>query len=1077
MSESILKALMQLFAIIAKVDYSEDSGEIKADESSKEIIELFLNQRLSQEYVEKYLDLFYEFLKDRHGKSRKKDGKKKRTSVNSVKVLRICTQINEELEQKQKIIVLIRILEFVFADDEFSNDELEFAETVAETFNISQSEYEQILQYVKGDDNDLPKHDNYLNICSQANSEKGNSKQIIADGLEGIVSILRVKSVKSYFIKYNSKSELFLNGQLIIPYTIKVLRQGSSIKNSKINPIYYSDIIAQFLSEGAIEKIEFTANKIEYEFQNGHKGLHEFTFKEESGRLIGIMGGSGSGKSTLLNVLNGNYAPSSGEIKINGIDLYKSPEKLEGVIGFVPQDDLLIEELTVFENLFYNAKLCFGNYDDEKIIDLVDKVLYSIGLQQAKDLKVGSPLAKTISGGQRKRLNIALELIREPAILFVDEPTSGLSSNDSEVIMDLLKILALKGKLIYVVIHQPSSDIYKMFDQLIILDVGGFPIYKGDPVDAVVYFKKLIQHVNAEESECETCGNVNPEQIFNIIDMKVVDEYGVHTGKRKVEPTEWNESYSKLLKEEPKENEEQKIPESIFKVPDVINQFKIFFKRDIKSKLTNTQYLIITLFEAPILAGILSFFMKYLEVSFLDNHFEYSFYNSENLTQYLFISVIVALFIGLTTSAEEIIGNLKILQREKFLNLSKGSYLFSKIGIMFLISAIQTLFYVIVGNYILEIRGMFFSHWMILFSTSCFANLLGLNISSSFNSVKVIYILIPICIIPQLLFSGIIVPFDKLHPYFSSKSQVPVIGNVMASRWAYEAMTVTQFKDNEYEKIFFECNKEMSFANWKKDQWESNLETKLNNFYRSLDLKGMDRIKKLEVKRDGDVLINEITKEINNFKSSEEFKSDEVIKLLKTIENRTMQKEDYLALYNYLGSTKIYYRKAYKIAEKKKDAALRKFLGLNKKLTEKLKKLKTEKVLSSKDYRSYKKLMTRLKDYKYQKFKNAYSNHSLEDFVTNSNTLNFITEDKNSLIQKSDPIYLDPYNHRYLGAHFYAPSKNLFGYQLDTFSANILVIWFMTLLLTITLYYDVLRKVIENSGFIFKLIKLKPIKK
>jgi len=1077
MSERILKALMQLFAIIAKVDYSDDSGEIKADESSKAIIELFLKQRLSQEFVAKYLFLFDEFITERHGKSRKKDGKKKRTSVNSVKVLRICTQINEELEQKQKVIVLIRILEFIFADDDFTQDNLEFAETVSETFNISEKEYLEILQYVKGDDNDLPKHDNYLNICSKANSDKGNSKQIIADGLDGIVSILRVKSVKSYFIKYNSQSELFLNGQLIIPYTIKVLRQGSSIKNSKINPIYYSDIIAQFLSESSVEKIEFTANKIEYEFPNGHKGLHEFTFKEESGRLIGIMGGSGSGKSTLLNVLNGNYAPSSGEIKINGINLYKTPEKLEGVIGFVPQDDLLIEELTVFENLFYNAKLCFGNYNDDKITDLVDQVLYSIGLQKAKNLKVGSPLAKTISGGQRKRLNIALELIREPAILFVDEPTSGLSSNDSEIIMDLLKILALKGKLIFVVIHQPSSDIYKMFDQLIILDVGGYPIYKGDPVDAVVYFKKLIQHVNAEESECETCGNVNPEQIFNIIDMKVVDEYGVHTGKRKMAPIEWNESYIDLLKEEPKENQEQKIPESIFKIPDIINQFKIFFKRDIKSKLTNTQYMIITLFEAPLLAGILAFFMKYLDVNFLDDHFEYSFYNSENLPQYLFISVIVALFIGLTTSAEEIIGNLKILQREKFLNLSKGSYLFSKIGIMFLISAIQTLFYVVVGNFILEIKGMFFSHWMILFSTSCFANLLGLNISSSFNSVKVIYILIPICIIPQLLFSGIIVPFDKLHPYFSSKSEVPVIGNIMASRWAYEAMTVTQFKDNEFEKIFFEFNKEMSFANWKKDQWESNLETKLNNFYRSLDINNMDRIKKLEVKRDGEVLINEISKEINNFNSSKEYTKAQISKLLKTIENRTMDKEDYQDLYNYLSSTKVYYRNAYKVAEKKKDAALRKFLGLSEKLKKELKTLKNDKSISSKEYRSYKKLLTRLKDYKYQKFKNTYNNHSLEDFVTNSNTLNFITEDKTSLIQKSDPIYLDPYNNKYLGAHFYAPSKNIFGIKLDTFSANIMVIWLMTILLTITLYFDLLRKLIENSGTIFKFLNLSSFNK
>ena len=126
------------------------------------------------------------------------------------------------------------------------------------------------------------------------------------------------------------------------------------------------------------------------------------------------MGCSGSGKSTLLNVLNGNYPPSNGQIKINGIDLYKNPKSLEGVIGFVPQDDLLIEELTVFENLYYNGRLCFGNYDDHKLVNLVNEVLDSIGLSETKNLKVGNPLAKTISGGQRKRLNIALNLSENP---------------------------------------------------------------------------------------------------------------------------------------------------------------------------------------------------------------------------------------------------------------------------------------------------------------------------------------------------------------------------------------------------------------------------------------------------------------------------------------------------------------------------------------------------------------------------------------------------------------------------------------------------------------------------------------
>ena len=651
MSERILKALMQLFAIVAKINVIEESDEIVAADSSKNIVEILLKQDLNSELVVNYLKIFDEFIKERHGTKRVKDSKKKRTSVNSVKVLRICTQINEELEQRQKVIVLIRILEFIFADDLHTEKELAFAETVADTFNISKEEYQQILQFAESSANSLANHDNHLIINSKLNTEEKEGKKLYAEGIKGSISVLRVSSVKTYFIRYFGKQELFLNGQAISPNIIKVIRQGSSIKNTKIAPIYYSDILVQFLSETNDEKIEFTANNIEYEFSSGKKGLHDFTFKEESGRLVGIMGGSGSGKSTLLNVLNGNYPPSSGEIKINGIGLYESPKLLEGVIGFVPQDDLLIEELSVFENLYYNGKLCFGNYEDDKLVELVNEVLISIGLFESKDLKVGNPLSKTISGGQRKRLNIALELIREPSILFVDEPTSGLSSNDSEIIMDLLKVLALKGKLIFVVIHQPSSEIFKMFDQLIILDVGGYPIYKGDPVDAVVYFKKLINHVNADESECETCGNVNPEQIFNIIDMKVVDEYGEFTGNRKVSPLEWNRHYQKLINPKPNENKKQKIPDSIFKIPSLLKQFGIFFIRDIKSKLTNTQYMIITLFEAPLLAGILAFFMKYLETNYLKHELEYTFYNSDNLPQYLFISVIVALFIGLTTSS------------------------------------------------------------------------------------------------------------------------------------------------------------------------------------------------------------------------------------------------------------------------------------------------------------------------------------------------------------------------------------------------------------------------------------------
>ncbi|MEZ5012631.1 MAG: ATP-binding cassette domain-containing protein, partial [Bacteroidales bacterium] len=264
---------------------------------------------------------------------------------------------------------------------------------------------------------------------------------------------------------------------------------------------------------------------------------------ESEGTLVGIMGSSGSGKTTLLNLLSGIQKPFSGSVRINGIDVHLNESSLEGVIGFVPQDDMLIEDLTVFENLYYAACLCFRDKSKAEITGLVDHTLQTLGLYEKRDLKVGTPLNKVISGGQRKRLNIALELIREPSVLFLDEPTSGLSSRDSENVIDLLRELTFKGKLVITVIHQPSSEIFKMFDRILILDQGGELIYSGNPIEALIYFKTLDSQIDSNIGECPTCGNINPETIFNIIETEVVDEFGKYTGVRKVSAADWAAEY------------------------------------------------------------------------------------------------------------------------------------------------------------------------------------------------------------------------------------------------------------------------------------------------------------------------------------------------------------------------------------------------------------------------------------------------------------------------------------------------------------------------------------------------------
>lgn len=1033
MSERILRALMQLFAIIARVDGITNTG--------RNIVQSFLKQQLNQELVDQYLALFDEYLESHHSVSKKKDGSAKRTSLNSVKVLKICTEINKELEQNQKIIVLIRLLEFICSSAEISEQEYEFVQTVAETFNIPNEEFQSLKTFVEDKPEKYPDADHLLVINSIKEFNVQHTKHIFCDTFNSDVQawVISIPSVGMYAIKLVGSQEIQLNGQAMQPGKVYIFTPGSSLRSTKVKPIYYSDVISKFLADKSSAKVSFQAVKLEYKFPGGKLGLRDINISEESGKLIGIMGGSGAGKSTLLNVLNSNEVPSGGAVLINGINIHTEKDKIEGVIGHVSQDDLLIEELTVYQNLFYNAKLCFGNLPDEKIASMVTDTLADLGLEHTRDLKVGSPLEKTISGGQRKRLNIGLELIREPAVLFVDEPTSGLSSRDSENIMDLLKELSLKGKLVFVVIHQPSSDIFKMFDKLMILDVGGYPIYYGNPVDAVIYFKRLVSHVNSEESECISCGNVNPELIFNIIETKVVDEYGHPTSQRKMSPPEWNAHYRELIESKiEKITSHTEIPESAFKVPNRFKQFMTFTIRDIKSKLTNTQYLAITLIESPILALILAFFIRYFNTD-AENTRGYIYGDNENVPIYMFMSVVVALFVGLSVSAEEIIRDRKIQKRESFLNLSRSSYLISKIGIMFLLSAIQTITFILVGNSILGIKGMWGDYWLVLFTSSCFANMLGLNISSSFNTAVTIYILIPFLIIPQLLFSGVMVKFDKLNPVVAEQGGVPWIGEAMTSRWAFEALAVDQYMNNEYEKQFFKYDKIIAIAEYKKSYWAEKLSAKISKVEKDL----MDGKSKAEIEKGLKLIHDEMVKE-NAHHPKVVFADVE-----KLVPGK-VSPELLRSLYSYLNdpASGRYTLRQYYIDREKKGR-------------EKRDEIKS-KLNATPELRA-----------EFMKLQENYENTALNNMVKNENDLGEKCLEKGGrLIQRTNPIYLDPDNNNGR-AHFYAPTKRLLGNTFPTFWFNLTVIWLMSVFMMITLYFDVLKKILDFFGNIPNMLKRK----
>lgn len=1017
MSEELLRAIIQLFAIVAR--------ERITDEERNKIKE-FLSQHLNRDAIKSYLELFNQFINaSQSGLSAQLntlDQETRQFVDDWSHIMQIARQVNQALTMQQKLVLVVKIIELAYANERISERQENLVFYIAQALKVSRGNVQALRNFVIGQDIDELASKNVLIVDEGSGEREYPGPRIIEKDLTGLIAILRLPDAETYFIKYLGISTLYLNSILLKSRKIDVFPTGSTIRGDKTAPVYYSDVVGKFLTGDSRPNITFTADHIFYHFKSGRVGLQNISIAEQGGKLIGLMGASGSGKSTLLNVLNGTEKPSSGRVMINGIDVHRSPEEVRGIIGYVPQDDLLMEDLTVFENLYYAAKLCFRHYTHDQIVKLVVRVLQNLGLSEIRDLKVGSPLHKTISGGQRKRLNIALELLREPVVLFVDEPTSGLSSRDSENIMDLLKELSLRGKMIFVVIHQPSSDIFKMFDTLIILDLGGFQIYYGNPVEAVLYFRDIMNAANKNQGACPECGNINPEQVFNIIETKIVNEYGRTTNSRKISPGQWYQYFKQRIKIPRIQHINEALPVTQ-QIPNWFKQLDVFLTRDILSKGANKQYLYINLLEAPVLAFFIAFMVKYHNILEGDGA-SYSFYDNQNIPVYFFMSVVVALFFGLTMSAEEIYRDQKILKREQFLHLSRSSYLTSKVMIMFLISAIQTLTFVVVGNVVLGIPLTEIRYWFILLSCSCFANMLGLNISSAFNSAVTIYILIPVLVIPQLLLSGVVINFDKFNPKVGKPVGVPFMGEIMASRWAFEAYMVTQFRDNPFEKQFYQFDKTIALSEYKKVYYLPALESELA--YCLSERRSWNNKSHTGLANSLDLLQKEINLELN-IVGHDNFENVDLLAPGK------FDSAVYYKTSSFLSALKRYYTLKMNDAIRDKEELIDSLTGTPEK--------------------------TAVHNDMYRR----YVNSAVSEAVKNINTPYRIIEYNGQLFQRIYPIYQD--SHR--PAHFFDFSANLFqptkyfaGFTFDTLYFNLSVIWAMTIALFITLYFDLLKNII-----------------
>lgn len=555
------------------------------------------------------------------------------------------------------------------------------------------------------------------------------------------------------------------------------------------------------------------------------------------GEMICVMGPSGCGKSTFLRVLAGHLKPSEGRILLNGLPLYENLEQLRPYLAYVPHDDAFDSLLSVEENLDISAAVRSPHLSAADRRKRVDAKLVELGLDAVRQRRSGTPEEKTLSGGERKRLNIGLDMISVADVFLFDEPTSGLSSKDSEHVLEILRGLA-HNKIVFVSIHQPSARLFSMFHKALLLDHGGRVAFFGRPDEMLDYFQQA-----AEEEKVQTelgagprgeCEALQPEFIFDVLETPLrdlsgdviyaEDEHGRLAPARRFSPGFWRDRFqARSILEQTRSvglppDERSIIDGAAHRRPlrpkrhlkDEWVQFAAVMRRAFLSKLRHRTNLATTLLEAPALALLIATVLRYSEDGL------YTFATAFHIPTYLFMTLVVGMFLGLTNSADDIVRDTVLLQRERNHNIRSGYFLIAKVSSLAFFAFLQCLIYLIIGNSILEIRDMFMEHLLWMFLSALCGVVFGLAVSSVVSASKTAINFIPIILIPQIILGGALIKYEEMNRNLDlvynlrqwlkaedgepveppNRLKVPLICEFMPLRWSYEAIIIAQATSN-----------------------------------------------------------------------------------------------------------------------------------------------------------------------------------------------------------------------------------------------------------------------------------------
>ncbi len=570
-----------------------------------------------------------------------------------------------------------------------------------------------------------------------------------------------------------------------------------------------------FLDEERTQIESLQVEGLIHDFGPESRALDHVNFEVKRGEMLCIIGPSGSGKSTLLAVLSGQRQPTRGGVKLNGMSLYDHRDNLVPFVAYMPQEEALNPQLTVREHLRHAVTIRRPALSLAEHERRVDSMLAELGLQAIARRRVGSPGEKTISGGERSRLNLGLDLGSRAEVFLFDEPISGLSSKDSEHVAETLRSLA-REKIVIASLHRPGAPVLRLFDKVLLLDGGGRVAYFGTPAGMVGYFRDACEELAIAHPAVAAKTPLGADFVFDVLETPLsAIGGGTNTGAaRRFPPSFWQERFESvaLLRSlQPGEGPSSRLggeasgrlpvpPRPARRLHALIAIFATHFLRSLLSKLRNRGTVYSTFLEAPLLAGLIAITLRSSPQG------PYEFSSALHIPAYLFLSATVAMFLGLTNSATEVLRDRPVLRRERNTQPGAASYVFAKFVALGLVAAAQCFMYLIVGNHFLEIHGMLFHHWLWMTLTAWAGTGLALVISSLVKTERAALTSVPLLLVPQMLLAGALVPYREMNRGLfenvglnRERGGAPVPAMFMPLRYSYEAMIVAQATRNPFE--------------------------------------------------------------------------------------------------------------------------------------------------------------------------------------------------------------------------------------------------------------------------------------